>query len=65
MYNQSKLILILLAIFAASSSTAQSSSAESEDEELPMQMFKYSISYLGYLFAALLIDHYFLFQLSF
>jgi len=38
---------------------------ESEDEELPMQMFKYSISYLGYLFAALLIDHYFLFQLSF
>jgi len=38
---------------------------ESEDEELPMQMFKYSISYLGYLFAALLVDHYFLFQLSF
>ena len=36
-----------------------------KDEELPMQMFKYSISYLGYLFAALLIDHYFLFQLSF
>jgi len=35
-----------------------------EDEELPMQMFKYSISYLGYLFAALLIDHYFLFQLN-
>lgn len=35
-----------------------------EDEELPMQMFKYSISYLGYLFLALLIDHYFLFQLS-
>jgi protoheme IX farnesyltransferase len=37
---------------------------ESEDEELPMQMFRYSISYLGYLFAALLIDHYFLFQLN-
>jgi len=35
-----------------------------EDEELPMQMFKYSISYLGYLFAALLVDHYFLFQLN-
>jgi protoheme IX farnesyltransferase len=35
-----------------------------EDEELPMQMFKYSISYLGYLFAVLLIDHYFLFQLN-
>ena len=36
-----------------------------EDEELPMRMFKYSISYLGFLFAALLIDHYFFFQLSF
>jgi len=35
-----------------------------EDEELPMQMFKYSISYLGYMFTALLIDHYFLFQLN-
>ena len=35
-----------------------------EDEELPMAMFKYSISYLGILFTALLIDHYFLFQLS-
>jgi len=35
-----------------------------EDEELPMLMFKYSISYLGLLFTALLIDHYFLFQLS-
>ena len=38
---------------------------ESENEELPMQMFRYSISYLGYLFAALLIDHYFLIQLNF
>jgi protoheme IX farnesyltransferase len=36
-----------------------------EDEELPMAMFKYSISYLGLLFTALLIDHYFIFQLSF
>ena len=35
------------------------------DEELPMAMFKYSISYLGFLFAALLIDHYFFFQLNF
>ena len=35
-----------------------------EDEELPMAMFKYSISYLGFLFAALLIDHYFLIQLA-
>jgi protoheme IX farnesyltransferase len=39
--------------------------SESENEELPMQMFRYSISYLGYLFAALLIDHYFLIQLNF
>jgi len=38
--------------------------SDHEDEELPMQMFRYSISYLGYLFAALLIDHYFLFQLN-
>ena len=35
-----------------------------EDEELPMKMFKYSISYLGFLFTALLVDHYFIFQLS-
>jgi protoheme IX farnesyltransferase len=36
-----------------------------EDEELPMAMFRYSISYLGFLFTALLVDHYFIFQLSF
>ncbi|MDH4055955.1 MAG: heme o synthase [Gammaproteobacteria bacterium] len=36
-----------------------------QDEELPMQMFRYSIAYLGYLFTALLVDHYFLYQLSF
>ena len=35
-----------------------------DDMELPMKMFKYSISYLGYLFAALLVDHYLLFQIS-
>ena len=34
------------------------------DLELPMRTFKYSITYLGVLFAALLIDHYFLFQPS-
>jgi len=34
------------------------------DLELPMRMFKFSITYLGILFAALLVDHYFLFQLS-
>jgi len=36
-----------------------------DDLELPMKSFKFSISYLGLLFSALLIDHYFLFQLSF
>ena len=35
-----------------------------DDQELPMAMFRYSISYLGFLFAALLIDHYLLIQLS-
>jgi protoheme IX farnesyltransferase len=35
-----------------------------DDLELPMRMFKYSITYLGLLFAALLVDHYFLYQLS-
>jgi len=35
-----------------------------EEKELPMRMFKFSIAYLGYLFAALLIDHYLLFQIS-
>jgi protoheme IX farnesyltransferase len=35
-----------------------------DDLELPMKSFKFSISYLGFLFAALLIDHYFLFQIS-
>jgi protoheme IX farnesyltransferase len=35
-----------------------------EELELPMRTFKYSITYLGVLFAALLVDHYFLFQLS-
>lgn len=37
---------------------------EPEDLELPMKSFKFSISYLGFLFAALLIDHYFLIQIS-
>lgn len=35
-----------------------------DDEELPMAMFRYSINYLGLLFAALLIDHYLLFKLN-
>ena len=35
-----------------------------DDMELPMKMFRFSISYLGFLFAALLVDHYLLFQIS-
>jgi len=35
-----------------------------DDIALPMRSFKYSISYLGLLFSALLIDHYFLLQLN-
>ena len=35
-----------------------------DDVELPMRTFKYSITYLALLFAALLVDHYFLLQLS-
>jgi protoheme IX farnesyltransferase len=34
------------------------------DEELPMKTFRFSISYLGFLFAAILIDHYLLIRLS-
>jgi protoheme IX farnesyltransferase len=33
-------------------------------EELPMQIFRFSISYLMYLFVALLIDHYFIIRLT-
>jgi len=36
-----------------------------DDVKLPMRMFRYSINYLMFLFAALLIDHYFLIRLSF
>ena len=35
-----------------------------DDLELPMKSFRFSISYLGLVFSALLIDHYFLFQLN-
>ena len=36
-----------------------------DDVKLPMRMFRYSINYLMFLFAALLIDHYLLFRLAF
>ena len=35
-----------------------------DDVELPMRTFKFSITYLAALFAALLVDHYFLLQLN-
>jgi protoheme IX farnesyltransferase len=35
-----------------------------DDVELPMRTFKFSITYLAVLFAALLVDHYFLLQLT-
>jgi len=35
-----------------------------DDVELPMKTFRFSISYLGFLFAALLIDHYLKFMIS-
>lgn len=34
------------------------------DAEWAMKTFRYSITYLGFLFAALLVDHYFLIQIS-
>jgi heme O synthase-like polyprenyltransferase len=37
---------------------------EPDELELPMEMFKFSITYLMILFAALLVDHYALFQLT-
>ena len=33
------------------------------DKEIPMQVFRFSITYLMLLFAALLIDHYFIIRL--
>ena len=35
-----------------------------EDLELPMKTFRFSISYLGFLFCALLVDHYLKYQIS-
>ena len=37
---------------------------DADDAELPMRTFRFSISYLAILFAALLVDHYFLLQVS-
>jgi protoheme IX farnesyltransferase len=35
-----------------------------DDVELPMKTFKFSITYLGILFASLLVDHYFMYQFN-
>ena len=35
-----------------------------DDVALPMRTFKFSITYLAILFAALLVDHYFLIQVA-
>lgn len=35
------------------------------DKKIPMQVFRFSIAYLMYLFAALLIDHYYIIRLPF
>jgi protoheme IX farnesyltransferase len=37
---------------------------DTDDLELPMRTFKFSVTYLAALFAALLVDHYFLLQLN-
>jgi protoheme IX farnesyltransferase len=37
---------------------------EPGEAELPMRTFKFSITYLGILFAALLVDHYAFIQVS-
>jgi len=34
------------------------------DDELPMRVFRYSITYLMFLFAALLVDHYFIIRIG-
>jgi len=33
------------------------------DKEIPMQVFRFSIAYLMYLFTALLVDHYYIIRL--
>ena len=35
-----------------------------ETSKLPMQMFRFSITYLMFLFAALLLDHYYIIQIG-
>ena len=37
---------------------------DDQDIDLPMRTFRFSITYLALIFAALLLDHYFLFQIN-
>jgi protoheme IX farnesyltransferase len=55
-------LLTALALGAAFLSYAIRIMRQPDDLELPMKTFKFSINYLGILFAALLLDHYFLIQ---
>ena len=55
-------LLTALALGAVFLSYAVRIMRQPDDVELPMKTFKFSINYLGILFAALLLDHYFLIQ---
>jgi protoheme IX farnesyltransferase len=55
-------LLTALALGAVFLSYAIRIMRQPDDLELPMKTFKFSINYLGILFAALLLDHYFLIQ---
>jgi protoheme IX farnesyltransferase len=55
-------LLTALALGAAFLYYAVRIMRQPDDVELPMKTFRFSINYLGILFAALLLDHYFLIQ---
>ncbi|MCK5324476.1 MAG: UbiA family prenyltransferase, partial [Woeseiaceae bacterium] len=57
-------LVTALALGARFLSYAIRMKVDADDVELPMRTFRFSISYLAILFAALLVDHYFLLQVS-
>jgi protoheme IX farnesyltransferase len=62
--GMSGLIYLVTAIALGSKFLYYAISLRSDDGvELPMRVFRYSINYLMFLYAALLIDHYFIFRL--
>ena len=64
--GMSGLIYLVAAVGLGSKFLRYAIRLRSDDSpELPMQVFRYSINYLMFLFAALLIDHYFIFRLAF